>query len=34
LAIEPADFVWENLILPIGILVMALALKFMDLKER
>lgn len=34
LTIDPSGFVWENLVLPIGILVMALALKFMDLKER
>ena len=27
-------FVWEHLVLPLGILVLALALKFMDLKER
>jgi uncharacterized membrane protein YqhA len=34
LAMEPGSLVWENLVLPLGILAMALALKFMDLKDR
>jgi len=34
LTIEPSSFIWENLVLPLAILVMALALKFMDFKER
>jgi uncharacterized membrane protein YqhA len=31
LAIEPGGYIWENLVLPLGILMLALALKFMDL---
>jgi uncharacterized membrane protein YqhA len=34
LAIEPSDFEWEHLVLPVTILMLALALKFMDLRER
>ena len=33
LAIEPGDLRWENLVLPLGILMLALALKFMDFKK-
>ena len=33
LAIDPSGYVWENLILPLGILMLALALKFMGSKE-
>jgi uncharacterized membrane protein YqhA len=31
LAIEPGGYIWENLVLPMGILMLALALKFMEL---
>jgi uncharacterized membrane protein YqhA len=34
LAIEPSDFEWEHLVLPLTILTLALALKFMGLRER
>lgn len=30
LIIEPGDYTWENPVLPLGILMLALALKFMD----
>jgi uncharacterized membrane protein YqhA len=33
LAIEPGAYSWENLVLPLGILMLALALKFMGLKN-
>ena len=34
LAIEPGGYQWENLVLPLGILMLALALKFMDLGKQ
>ena len=34
LAIEPNSYVWENLVLPLGILMLALALKFMGSKHQ
>jgi len=33
LLIEPTAYMWENLVLPLGILMLALALKFMGLKN-
>jgi uncharacterized membrane protein YqhA len=34
MAIEPGDYKWENLVLPLGILMLALALKFMGLGKQ
>jgi len=34
LVIEPGGYKWENLVLPLGILMLALALKFMGLKKQ
>ena len=34
LAIEPGAYIWENLVLPLGILMLALAFKFMEFKNQ
>jgi hypothetical protein len=34
LAIEPGAYIWENLVLPLGILMLALAFKFMGFKNQ
>ena len=34
MVIEPGAYIWENLVLPLGILMLALAFKFMGLKKQ